>query len=173
MAIARSRDFLWTRKVLFRDNVEHSSGQNVETTSLSARQKGRVEKTWVKECSKPYRDRPLLACFRSPCTVPRLWLLNPTSRFSGPGLFIRMATARSRRSFTTSTFSDSRFLKHMALFNHDILLHVTGHKVMVHSTKIIVTICHVNMLRSELFQTNGQYTFMTLLPPAGHQGHKE
>ena len=74
MAIARSRDFLWTRKVLFRDNVEHSSGQNVETTSLSARQKGRVETTWVKECSKPYRNRPLLACYRSPYTLPRLWL---------------------------------------------------------------------------------------------------
>ena len=27
-----SRDFLW--KVLLRDNVEHSSGKNVETTSL-------------------------------------------------------------------------------------------------------------------------------------------
>ena len=83
------------------------------------------------------------------------------------------STIKTLLSFATSTFSDSRFLRHMALYNHDILLHVTGHKVMVHSTKIIVTICHVNMLRSELFQTNGQCTFMTLLPPAGRQGHKE
>ena len=29
-----SRDFLWTRKVLLRDNIEHSSGKNVETKSL-------------------------------------------------------------------------------------------------------------------------------------------
>ena len=47
-----SRDFLWTRKVLLRENVEHSLSENVETTSVSARQKRRGEKTWVKECLK-------------------------------------------------------------------------------------------------------------------------
>ena len=56
-----SRDFLWTRKVLLRDNVEHSSSENVETTSVNARQKRRGGKTWVKECSKPYRNSPSLA----------------------------------------------------------------------------------------------------------------
>ena len=61
-----SRDFLWTRKVLLRDDVEHSSRKNVETTRVSARQKRRGEKTRVKECAKPYRNSPVLVVVH-PC----------------------------------------------------------------------------------------------------------
>ena len=61
-----SRDFLWTRKVLLRDDVEHSSRKNVETTRVSARQKRRGEKRRVKECAKPYRNSPVLVVVH-PC----------------------------------------------------------------------------------------------------------
>ena len=71
-----SRDFLWTRKVLLRDNVKHSSSQNVETTSLSARRKQRGEKTWAKECSKPYRNRPLLACLQVTIYLTQIMVTN-------------------------------------------------------------------------------------------------
>ena len=40
------------------------------------------------------------------------------------------------------------------------LLQVT--KTMEHSSQSIVTMCHIDMFRSQLFQTNGKGTIMTL-----------
>ena len=169
-----SRYFLWTCSGLLRDNVDHSPSKKRWNNKLQREPKRSGEKTWVEEWSKPYRNRPLLACCRSPYTIPRLLLLNATSRFSGPSLFKRMARARSRHSFATSTFSGARFFRRVASVQswHSSTRYRSQGYVM-HSTQIIVTNCHVNMLRSELFQTNGQSTFMILLTLAGRQGHKQ
>ena len=88
-----SRDFLW--KVLLRDNVEHSSGKNVETTSLKRDKRDKSEEVKRHERKNIQSLIATELCVPVACTVPTSSLLNATSEFSGPSFFRRVTRAQS------------------------------------------------------------------------------
>ena len=140
-----SRDFLWTRKVLLRDDVEHSSRKNVETTRVSARQKRRGEKTRVKECAKPYRNSPVLVVVHN-----------------SPVLVVDNCDINLRR---TLFWDECRVPVHCTL----CLFKVTDR--FVSTTQVMIGSCQLNILLSELFRWNGDSTIMMAPPlPANHLG---